>query len=264
MNHTGSATGKIILSGEYAMAFGCAGIAFPSKETMHVQFKPKKRGGLTVIFGQNNFDPAWAMYAGQIAELLAHKNKLTLNGDLCIETNLPLGKGMGSSTALVIAIAKALLGKNCKVAALSVEDDINPGHSGMDFAVIWEGRPILFRRGEKPQNISLPKNLDKKIMLIDTGMPSEQTPKLVAWVRSREKELLEPLKRIGSCTERILKNEDLKAIIRDHHRAQIALGVVPPHAQKMIEDIESKGGAGKIIGAGSRTGGGGMILSIRS
>jgi len=244
------------------MTFGYAGIAFPSKETMRVRFQSKRKGGLTIIFGQDHFDPAWAMYAGQIAELLAKRRGKSLHGTIEIETDLPLGKGMGSSTALVIAIAKAILGKNCKEAALATEDEINPGHSGMDFAVIWEGRPILFRRGEEPKTISLPKNITKKIMLIDTGVPNEQTPKLVAWVRSREKEVQEPLKRIGECTERILKNEDLKAIIRDHHRAQIALGVVPPHAQKIIEDIESKGGAGKIIGAGSRTGGGGMVLAL--
>jgi mevalonate kinase len=56
--------------------------------------------------------------------------------------------------------------------------------------------------------------------------------------------------------------EDLQTVMRDHHRAQVALGVVPPDVADMVDGIESTGGAAKVIGAGSRTGGAGMVLAL--
>ena len=53
---------------------------------------------------------------------------------------------MGSSTAIVVALARCFLGENCKEEALAIEDIINKGHSGLDFAVIWEERPIRYSR----------------------------------------------------------------------------------------------------------------------
>lgn len=261
MKNVAVISGKIILCGEYAMAFGHPGIAFPSKQTMHVRWSPRKTGGLTVIWAKDNLHPAWAAYAGRVAEIIGHTAGHRLCGDLTVETDLPLGKGMGSSTALIIGIAKALLGEHCRDEALSAEDEMNPGHSGMDFTVIWEKRPIIFRKGLPPAPILLPEKL-ASATLIDTGMPNETTPELVTWVRSREEELRAPLNTIAHCTERILAGENLKQIIRDHHRAQVLLGVVPPHARKIIESFEAKGGAAKVIGAGGRTGGGGMVLAL--
>lgn len=261
---TASATGKIILSGEYAMLFGYTGIALPSRETITVRFTSKKHGGLTVIWGHDTLHPEWAMYAGQVAEHLGHEVKKKIRGELFIETNLPLGKGMGSSTALVIAIARVLLGSDCKDAAKHIEDIMNPGNSGMDFAVIWEGTPILYQKGQPIQTIRLPEDLLGRMELIDSGMPSEHTPALVAWVRSRKKELQEPLSTIGSCAERIVVGESLAVVLREHHKAQVALGVVPLHTQTLIREIEKKGGAAKVIGAGGRSGGGGMILSLHN
>lgn len=261
MKNVAVISGKIILCGEYAMAFGHPGIAFPSKQTMRVHWSQRKTGGLTVIWAKDNLHPAWASYAGRVADIIGHNAGHRVCGDLTVETDLPLGKGMGSSTALVIGVAKALLGEHCRDEALTAEEEMNPGHSGMDFAVIWEKRPIVFRKGSAVQSIALPDNL-LSAMLIDTGMPNETTPELVAWVRSREEELGEPLNTIAHCTQRILAGEDLKHIIRDHHKAQVLLGVVPPHARKIIESFEAKGGAAKVIGAGGRTGGGGMVLAL--
>ena len=202
------------------------------------------------------------MYAGQIAEIIGRKAGIDAQGELLVETDLPLGKGMGSSTALVIATAKALLGSDCRNIALETEDEVNPGHSGMDFAVIWEGKPIRYEKGKSPTPVVLPKDLQSRITLIDTGVPNEQTPTLVAWVKSREAELKAQLEVIGTAADRILSGDDLHTVIREHHEAQVALGVVPSHTRTVIEEIESRSGAAKVIGAGGRSGGGGMVLRI--
>lgn len=259
----GTATGKIILCGEYAMALlGAPGIAFPTQGGVTARWRERKTGGLVVIWGEKTLQPAWAMYAGQIAELCGAKIGRELHGELQIDTTLPVGKGMGSSTAMVIAIARAIIGPSCREAALEIEDAVNPGHSGMDFAVIWENRPIQFQRGVGAVPVELPQGLLKRLRLHDTGTPHESTPELVAWVRSRQGELQEPLSVIGESSHRILRGDPLDAVLRDHHRAQVKLGVVRPEAASLVARIEARGGSAKVIGAGARTGGGGMVMEI--
>ncbi|NLG07192.1 hypothetical protein GX553_01915, partial [Candidatus Peribacteria bacterium] len=194
--------------------------------------------------------------AERCGELGAQKGKLS------VVNQLPLRKGMGSSTTLVIAVTRALLGQDCRAQALAVEDAVNPGNSGLDFAVIWEGKPVLFRKNTEPQPMNLPANLLENAMLIDTGTPNEATPELIAWVRDREQELLPHLETIGECTERLATGENLQNVLHKHHRAQVALGVVPEAVQELIAEIERAGGAGKVLGAGARTGGGGIVLAL--
>lgn len=262
-SHTGSATGKIILSGEYAVVFGYPGIAVPSPYSMTVTWTESPEP-LTVQFA-NGETPDWAKsYMRKIIGLCEEQLKRKIDGNISIRNSIPLGKGMGSSTALVIALSRALLGPDCEAAARAIEDTVNPGHSGLDFAVIWNARPVLFRKGKPPELIDLPQDLLKHSTLIDTGSPNETTAELVAWMKTREEEIRPALEIIGRCTERLKAGEDLMIVMRDHHKAQLALGVVRPEAAKIIADIEAAGCAGKVLGAGARTGGGGMVLTIRT
>ena len=258
MAHNASAPGKIILSGEYAVVFGYPGIAVPAPIGMRVAFEPSQQGKM--LLDWKDAPQKWLENLGAIAERCGELG--AQKGKLSVVNQLPLRKGMGSSTALVIAVTRALLGQDCRAQALAVEDAVNPGNSGLDFAVIWEGKPVLFRKNTEPQPMNLPANLLENAMLIDTGTPNEATPELIAWVRGREQELLPHLETIGECTERLAIGENLQNVLRKHHRAQVALGVVPEAVQELIAEIERAGGAGKVLGAGARTGGGGIVLAL--
>ena len=242
------------------MLFGDSGIAVPSSH------------GVTATFEEDptreNIDIDWedaanaqlcVPYVGKVIALCREKE--TKGGKLTVRTTLPIGKGMGSSTALAVAVVRALLGEDAREAALDIENTLSPGNSGFDFAVIWQGAPILYRKGEV-QPIELPAQLLRSAVLIDTGVPGESTNELVAWMKGRESEIQEFLDTIGNCTERLMRGEPFDVVMRDHHKAQVALGVVPSEAQQLIAAIESAGGAGKVIGAGSRTGGAGMVLAL--
>ena len=263
MKQTAFAPGKIILSGEYAVVFGHPGIAFPASIGMRVTWEeqPRKRT-LVLKWTGGKGGEEWERYARKIIDLL-HENKPPLHGTLTIHNDLPLQKGMGSSTALVVALARALLGPGHRAEALHVEDAVNPGHSGLDFAVIWEQKPLLFQHGKEPMIVDLHTPLTGAI-LIDTGKPDQTTPELVAWVRSRKDEpvVAEALETIGRCTERLLEGEDFRAVCHAHHRAQCTLGVVPHAVQTLIQRIEGLGGSAKVIGAGGTSGGGGMVLAV--
>lgn len=254
-----SCPGKIILSGEYAVVFGYPGIAVPANVSVDVTWEDDGTSPMKIVLE--------GLHEGEkyprkiVDECIAKGGHAT--GTLTIKNQIPVGRGMGSSTALVIAICRCLLGERNKPQAILVEDLINPGNSGLDFAVIWANQPVQFKRGTSPGPVRLAPDLLKNSTLIDTGKPGETTAELVAWMRSREKEVKEYLEGIGRCTERLLKGEeDPLEIIRYHHKMQVALGVVPKPVQELIAEIEKKGGAGKVLGAGARTGGGGMVLVL--
>jgi len=261
MSSAASAHGKIILSGEYAVVFGKRGIAVPAQESVTVTWAHDASLSKSVIVWEGGVHAKWIEYLERIlVYLLPHTGPQ--KGTLFVQCNIPLGKGMGSSTSLVIAVCRALLGSECERVALSVEDQINPGHSGIDFTVIWEARPILYARGKKPQIIDLPKDILASAKLMDSGKPRETTQELVAWMKTRKEEIAPAIVAIGDCTERLLRGESLHAVMRDHHRAQMALGIVPASAVAIINNAEKEGGSAKVIGAGGRTGGGGMVLCL--
>ncbi|MFA5272685.1 MAG: hypothetical protein WC353_00835 [Candidatus Peribacter sp.] len=269
MKHTAVAHGKIILTGEYAVVFGHPGIAVPAPLAMQATFeKNSGASALTLKWLGISGGEAWEDYARKIILHVEQENSASFRGIVTIRNQLPLKKGMGSSTALVIALTRVLLGPQKRAEALAIEDAMNPGHSGIDFAVIWEERPLYFRKGQEPQVITLPKDLLRGALLVDTGTPNESTPELVAWVRERSEDprtqrvMLRALGDIGKCTERLRKGEDIRTVFRDHHRAQVALGVVPKPVQVLIREIERLGGAAKVLGAGGKTGGGGTVLAL--
>lgn len=255
---TAFAPGKIILSGEYAVIYGHAGIAVPSKQGITVTYQEDPNSTeLTITSDAKEWRKEWEQYVREIVNLCGD-----YKGTLSLTSTLPIGKGMGASTALTVAIAKALMGNPSEEEMRKIEDNVNPGHSGIDFAVIVKNAPVLFRKGScSPLDGSFAEKINDAV-LIDTGAPNESTAELIAWVKSRADLLSEPLRTIGECTEKLLKGEDLLKIFPIHHRAQVMLGIVPKKTEELITRIEESGGAAKVIGAGARTGGGGIVLAI--
>src|SRR3989344_3143595 len=172
----GSASGKIILSGESAVVFGYPGIAVPAPFTVEATMgntchpERSRRATRAVLwFDFSHHDTLTVTHHGIENEEYLHRildavTKITgpLSGHLTIENTIPIGRGMGSSTALVIAVTRCLFGsldtlpprvtpsdfskKNriegrsgstrddtLKNIALSIEDTVNHGHSGLDF-----------------------------------------------------------------------------------------------------------------------------------
>jgi len=264
MKHTAVAHGKIILTGEYAVVFGYPGIAVPAPLAMQATFEENAASrDLTLKWLGISGGEIWEDYARKIILHLESVRSIVhspFRGTLTIRNQLPLKKGMGSSTALVIALTRCLLGQGKRTEALAIEDAMNPGHSGIDFAVIWEEQPLYFRKGQEPQTITLPKDLLRGALLVDTGTPNESTPELVAWIQERvfDPRIKQAMIQIGKCTERLRKGEDIRTVFRDHHRSQVALGVIPKPVQTLIAEIERLGGAAKVLGAGGKTGGGGL------
>jgi mevalonate kinase len=258
------ACGKIIISGNVALRFGKRALAVPVD--LHVTAIWDKsdtmQEGLRIVWSGHKQTSVWLITVRKIIKLLEIETG-PLWGKLLIRNSLPLGKGMGSSTAIVVALARCFLGQDCKDAALRIEDTINKGHSGIDFAAIWEERPVLISNG-KYEFIDLPEPV-RHGYLVDTGFPVEPTSLIIKHLDERsqtEKILIDSVEKIGDCTDRLLSGEDPQTVFPDHHVGQVNLGVVPPRVRSLIEKIQQSGGAAKATRSGIRTGGSGMVFAV--
>ena len=264
LRKVGRACGKIILSGNVALRFGKRALAVPVD--MHITAEwdnnVTSREGLHIVWRGQKEDGVWLTTVRKIIKLIEAQIG-PLSGKLTIRNTLPLGKGMGSSTAIVVALTRCFLRGNCKDEALAIEDIINKGHSGIDFAAIWEERPIVIQ-GNKYEFTDLPKRLQHGY-LVDTGFPAAPTSIIIERLNERsqrEKILIQSVETIGDCTERLLSGEDPHTVFPDHHRGQVGLGVVPPRVRSLIEKIQRSGGAAKATRSGGDTGGVGMVFAV--
>ena len=260
----GRACGKIILSGNTANRFGHRALAVPVD--LHITAVWDKsditQEDLRVVWPGQKEGEVWLTTVRNITKLIEAKTG-PLSGKLTIRNTLPLGKGMGSSTAIVVALARCFLGENCKDEALAIEDIINKGHSGLDFAAIWEERPVVIQ-GDKYEFIELPKGLQRGV-LVDTGLPTAPTSIIIGRLKERllkEEVLMDSVETIGNCTERLLSGEDPLTVFPDHYKGLVDLGVVPPQVQSIIEKIQQSGGAAKAARFGGETGGAGMLFAV--
>jgi mevalonate kinase len=257
------ASGKIILSGNNSNSFGKRALAVPVD--MHITATwdtDASHEDLSVIWTGQGEDGVWINTVRKITKLIEAQVG-HLSGKLSILNTLPLGKGMGSSTAIVVALARCFLGNNCRDEALAIEDIVNKGHSCIDFAAIWERRPILITAG-RYEFVELPKRLQYGF-LVDTGRPIEPTSVIIQRLKLRvpkERILMDSLETIGNCTERLLAGEDPLTVFPDHHRGQVSLGLVPSRVRSLIEKIEQSGGAAKATRSGGETGGVGMVFAV--
>lgn len=238
-----SAPGKIILSGEHAVVYGYPALIVAVDRRLAVTLSGKKTS---------------------------------------IESNIPIGCGMGSSAALAVAKSGLLLEKknrpwdlggiNKKAYELEKRQHGNP--SGADNTISTHGGFLWYRKEAEglktfspvPVSIRLP-----KFILINTGKPIETTKEMVSMVSKLVKK--DPLKyktiftKIEAVTKAFLKyllgeeKKDISVLLKENERLLEKLGVVSKSTIKIIREIERFGGAAKVSGAGGIKDRSGVLLA---
>ncbi len=270
------APGKVILSGEHAVVYGKPALvsAIDKKLTFRL-FQDKKIKDHSLDF-----------IAQTVKKFLSKKQVKFFDRPYSFEvqSEIPIGRGLGSSAALSVAAVAAFLefysGKKFEREminnlAYEVEKKFHQNPSGVDNTVSCFGGLIFYRKEfEFLKNISLlnfkiPKKIEENLFLIDSDQPKESTKEMVEWVKEKynKKEHLieEILVRIEKTTKKmtisLIKEEvDLFSQMMMENEIYLeVLGVVSKKTKKLLEKLQTFG-VGKITGAGGRKEGSGFIL----
>lgn len=198
--------------------------------------------------------------------------KIKLSGDI------PSGSGLGSSSALSIAIAKSFAEvyrkritlERLNEIAYEIEQFAHGMPPGADNSTCCYGGLVWFQKNFKTGKadiISLKKEIPyemKNFIIVHTGRPEKTTGELVQQVRMLDPEFRNPrMKRIGLLTGEMreaLKKKDstkIKNLINEDWKILSEFGLSTPVADKIIAKIVSIGGAAKLCGGC----GGGIMLA---
>ncbi len=230
-------------------------------------------------FETKNFSPLYSLlkneHLGHIEAMIAKTmDELDLNSGfkLQINSDIPIGSGLGSSAALSVAVPKVLselFKKNLTLdeinqVAYKIESLAHGTPSGGDNSICCYGGALWFKKGTP--NVIEPLHLDftkKNFVLVFTGIPKLTTGELVSNVRSLDPEYRDPrVKKIGEYTyemRKCLVKPDFTRIKELMNLAQellAELGVSIDVIDRIHKAVKEINGGAKLSGAG---GGGYMV-----
>ncbi len=250
---TGVGRGKLILVGEHAVVYGHPALALGVDRKTTVTLSPSE--GLTAIQGATD------------ARLLdALRRALPALGfDVRVESDLPIGRGMGSSAALAVALVRARGGslppEELYRAALEIECVFHGNPSGLDVWMAIHGGVVRFRRGPPREVTPLPPP-SWQLVVIDSA-DSGDTRSLVASVAAQRPDVDPILADIGAlvvAAEKALHQPDqLGPLLTENHRLLARIGVSSPRLDSIVSLALEAGALGaKLSGAG----GGGVVIAL--
>lgn len=280
---TVSAPGKIILLGEHAVVYGKPAIIASVEQRCFIKLTPRDDKAIKIVSEKQDQPLDYPAFI--ISRTLEYFHKKTASGfTLSINSQIPIGGGMGSSSALAVAIVGAVslfLGEKfdkekINASAYLAEQKKHGNPSGADNSACCYGGLLWFRKETPDLKIisqlpfSISEKIAKNFLTIFTGTPKESTKEMVNIVRELYKKRPKFTQSIFDRQESLvrellpaLKNGDEDAIInciRQGEKNLESLGVVSSSVKSLIRSIEEAGGAAKICGAGGKTKGSGILL----
>lgn len=270
----------------------------------------QKTGNLSILRGVVKNDLMYPIIAiGET--LRYFKKTTADGFQMTIDSDIPVGSGHGSSAAVAASVVAAiaaflykdlsfprkressektnslLTGSRIKswmtsldvisTIAIRVEQKRHGNPSYGDVGAVVNGGLIWFQKKSpediviKPLQLTVPKKIEKNLIVIQSGMPDESTGEMVHYVAEYCKSQPEMFEKICNEQEKltnelvdVLKNGDEEKFLRILTKGEKNLetiGAVSSSAQQLIRAIEKAGGAAKICGAGGKTNGSGIILA---
>ncbi|AHA28071.1 Mevalonate kinase [Candidatus Liberibacter americanus str. Sao Paulo] len=180
---------------------------------------------------------------------------------ISIDSMIPIGRGFGSSSAIISALSlvlreitnKPFQNKDDFIKETGYIERLQHGKYGLiDSTTIIKGGVIYINNS----NITQYSNIEGEWWAVDTGEPESFTGECVSFIdKNFSKSVI--WNEFNSVTNNIIDNiqkKDLKNLydnIRNNHYLLQSINVVPPLISKFISSIEYEGGSAKISGAGS-------------
>lgn len=260
---TATAAGKIILLGEHGVVYGRHALAVPIPDAVSASIVDAR---------ELSHDLPSDFVACLLRELGLEDAKVRI----VVNSSLPIGKGLGSSAAIAVAIARALnlhyglaLGDE-RINAIAFESEklAHGTPSGVDNTLSTYAKPMLFSRDDGLQ--VNPLDIDElPPLLIAWGDETRKTNEMVALVREGREaspapfdalfDQMDSLSRQGADLLRAGAWKELGAAMNICHGLLNAIGVSTPHLERMVALARRSGAVGaKLTGAG----GGGSIVAL--
>ena len=259
----GCAAGKVILLGEHGVVYGRHALALPI---------PSAVGVTLTEASELSHDLPDEFVGGLLAELGVAATNWRIDIDGC----LPFGKGLGSSAAVAVAMARAFdarLGLGLddeRVNAIAFESEklAHGTPSGIDNTLATFARPMLFRN-DGGLRFELLEPAAPPPLVIAWGEETGRTKEMVAGVRERYSKssahydaIFDEMDRLSRDGARLLEDGDWAGlgVLMDICQGLLnAIGVSTPELERMIALARQSGAAGaKLTGAG----GGGSIVAL--
>lgn len=279
-----SAPAKVHIIGEHAVVYGKPAIISAANLRLTLTLTPTRHPEL--VSGSDTKGLIAIQKAVEAAIKKTYKIKTIPQYQIEIESQFPLGSGLGGSAAISATLSAALLkllkvkADNQKIydIAIAGEKAIHGNPSGSDLAAVIFGGTLWFRKELPTLSLTSPLGPQSALsgrgpqaplifltfptlFLVNSGKPKETTGDMVAKVAklqaSQKKKTFDQLELL---TKDVANNGDIKQIFIEAHRSLLKLGVVSKSTLKLIAKIEKLGGAAKITGAGGYKKGSGMIL----
>ncbi len=275
---TGISHSKIILVGEHAVVYGMPAIAIPFPLEVKATIEEKK-GGIHIksalFSGLINKLPVKLRGVGLcIEETLRSLNKPVAGLTVKIESQIPMGRGLGSSAAIAAAIVRSLfsffertLEPKELLNLVEIAEVFAHGRpSGIDMAAVSSEVPIWFQMGKtiKALKVGMPLHM----VVADSGRIGDTK---TAVKKVQENFLMDPLKtqnsidQIGIIAARaktalIEGNSPLLGrLLNENHAELLKLDVSDAGLNRLVEKARDLGALGaKLTGGGQ----GGCIIAL--
>ena len=259
----GRAAGKVILLGEHGVVYGRHALALPIPDAV----------GVSVAESDT---PQCDLPDEFVEPLLAELGVDDRNWRIRVNSRLPLGKGLGSSAAIAVALARAFNAK-CALGlddtrineiAFASETLAHGTPSGVDNTLATYAKAMLFRnQGTLEFDEVEPGGTPP--LVIAWGAETGRTREQVEGVRERRERaaghfdaLFDEMDRLSREGARFLETADwaaLGALMNLCHGLLNAIGVSTPGLERMVAVARRNGALGaKLTGAG----GGGSIVAL--
>lgn len=211
-----------------------------------------------------------------IPQILRRLDRPAENLLLTVSSDIPAERGMGSSAAVSISVARSLydyfdcpIDRRTMLSLVNLSEQCYHGApSGLDAEAASSFHPLYFVRGKKTEPID--SSIHSALVIADTGIKG-QTGKAVAALRMRLKEhpdMEEKLRNLGRLAETARQTlqtdqpEMLGRVMTEAHHILKDLGVSHPALDSLVDAALTGGALGaKMTGGGC---GGCMIALVRN